>query len=227
MEVAGKPLIQHVYERARNAKRLNALWIATDDTRIREAAESFGAEVVMTSSAHTSGTERIAEAVQDCEVDIVVNIQADEPLVAPQMIDLLVETLRKEKKEVGVATLFRPLRRLADEEDISNPNVVKVVMDLRGYALYFSRTAIPHPRPGGSNPPSYLKHLGLYAYRKELLLRWSGWKRSPLEEAEGLEQLRLLENGEKIRLVESPYNTVGVDTHEDLEKVRKLLEKDA
>lgn len=226
MEVAGKPLVQHVYERVRKAKALDALLIATDDARVRAAALSFGAEVVMTSPTLASGTDRVAAVVKKLAVTYVVNIQADEPLVAPAMIDLLVETIKKEKKDVGMVTLFRPLRRLADKEEISNPNVVKVVMDPEGYALYFSRATIPfHRKDVLPKTPGYHKHLGFYAYRKELLLRMAAMNPSPLEQAEGLEQLRLLENGEKIRLIQSPYNTVGVDTHEDLEKVRKILEK--
>ena len=226
LEVGGKPLLQHVYERAKKAKRLDELWIATEDNRIRQIASSFGAEVVMTSPTHVSGTDRVAEVAKKVSVQYLVNIQADEPLVAPAMIDLLVEALKKETKEVGMATLYRPLRRLADKEDLENPNVVKVVMDRKGYALYFSRTIIPfHRKSSLSRSPSYFKHLGFYAYRKEFLLRLTGMTPSSLEQAEGLEQLRVLENGEKIRLVESPYNTIGVDTHEDLEKVRKILEK--
>ena len=226
LEVAGKPLLQHVYERARKAKRLDALWIATDDHRIRQIASSFGAEVVMTSPTHTSGTDRVAEVAKKVAVEYIVNIQGDEPLVAPAMIDLLVETLQKEKKEVGMATLYRPLRRLADKENLLNPNIVKVVMDRKGYAIYFSRATIPfHRKSPLSGTPAYFKHLGFYAYRKEFLLRMTAIEPSSLERAEGLEQLRVLENGEKIRLVESPFNTIGVDTHEDLERVRKILEK--
>lgn len=225
--VAGKPLLQHVYERAKKAKKLDALWIATDDNRIRQIASSFGAEVVMTSPTHASGTDRVAEAVKKVAVQVVVNIQADEPLVAPTMIDLLIETLKKETKEVGMATLYRPLRRLADKDDLENPNVVKVVMDRKGYALYFSRSVVPFHRksPSAGGSPPYFKHLGFYAYRKEFLLRLTETAPSPLEQAEGLEQLRVLENGGKIRMAESPHNTIGVDTHEDLEKVRKILEK--
>lgn len=226
LKIAGKPVIQHVYERAKKAKLLDALWIATDDARIKAVASSFGAEVVMTSSTHTSGTDRLAEVVRKLSVPYVVNIQADEPLVAPAMVDLLVETLEKEKKEVGIVTLYRPLRRLADKEDISNPNVVKVVMDREHYAVYFSRATIPyHRKTTPSGPPVYYKHLGFYAYRRDFLLRFSAMEPSPLEQAEGLEQLRVLENGGKIRMAESPYNTIGVDTHEDLEKVRKILER--
>jgi len=225
IDIAGKPLIQHVYERARKAKRLDALWVATDDKRIQQTAESFGAKAIMTSPDHRSGTDRIAEVIETLPIKIVVNIQADEPLVAPSMIDLLIETLQKEKQDVGVTTLYRPLRRLTDEGDLTDPNVVKVVMDQKKYALYFSRSAIPFSKQT-SKTSNYSKHLGFYAYRKELLLRWSQFLPSPLEESEGLEQLRLLEHGEKIRMVESPFNTVGVDTHEDLEKVRRILEKE-
>jgi len=196
MKVAGKPLIQHVYERASKAKQLQALWIATDDQRIEQTAKAFGAKVVKTSPIHTSGTDRVAEVVKDVDVQYVVNIQGDEPLVAPVMVDLLVETLKQEKKEVGVVSFYRPLRRLADKEDILSPNVVKVVMDHEEYALYFSRSVIPFQRKmPGAKLATYKKHLGFYAYRKETLLRFTEMNPSPLEEVEGLEQLRLLEQG--------------------------------
>ncbi|MBI4435916.1 MAG: 3-deoxy-manno-octulosonate cytidylyltransferase [Candidatus Omnitrophica bacterium] len=226
LEIAGKPLVQHVYERARKAKQLDELWIATDDPRVQWAASSFGAKVVMTSPTHTSGTDRVAEVVRKMKVKQVVNIQADEPLVAPAMVDLLVETLKGEPKEVGMATLCRPLRRLVDQKDLTNPHVVKVVMDLKGYAIYFSRAAVPfHRTPSSFKSPRYFKHLGFYAYRQEFLLRFTTLAPSPLELTEGLEQLRALEHGEKIRVVQSPFDTVGVDTYEDLEKVRRILEK--
>lgn len=226
LKVAGKPLLQHVYERAKKARKLDALWIATDDNRIQQVAASFGAEVVMTSPSHASGTDRVAEVARKVSVQYIVNIQADEPLVAPSMVDLLVEALKQEPKAIGMATLYRPLRRLVDKEDLENPNVVKVVMDRNAYALYFSRAVVPFHRKNTSTPsPAYFKHLGFYAYRKEFLLRLTEMAPSPLEQAEGLEQLRVLENGESIRMVESPYDTIGVDTHDDLEKIRNLLEK--
>jgi len=226
LEIAGKPLIQHVYERARKAKQLDDLWIATDEPRVQRVASSFGAKVVMTSPAHASGTDRVAEVVRKTKAKQVVNIQADEPLVAPAMVDLLVETLKGEPKEVGMATLCRPLRRLVDQKDLANPHVVKVVMDLKGYAIYFSRSAIPfHRIPSSFRSPRYFKHLGFYAYRREFLLRLTAMEPTPLELSEGLEQLRALENGEKIRVVVSPFDTIGVDTYEDLERVRRILEK--
>ncbi len=227
LDIGGKPLVQHVYERAKKSKELEELWIATDDSRIAEAAKGFGAKVIMTSSTHLSGTDRVAEVARQNSVKFIVNIQADEPLVAPAMIDLLVSALKKEGEEVGMASLYRPLRRLADEKDLLSPNVVKVIMDRKGYALYFSRGVIPFHRksPSFSGTPPYFKHLGFYAYRRDFLLYLTSLEPSPLELTEGLEQLRVLENGGKIRMVKSPFDTVGVDTYEDLERVRKILGK--
>jgi len=233
LPIAGKPLIQHVYEKACQAKRLEEVWIATDDQRVREAAVRFGAKCVLTSPFHLSGTDRVVEVVSNVDVERVVNIQGDEPLLEPSMIDTLMEGMEKDPS-VQMATLCHPI---LDERDLGNPSVVKVVRDLRGDALYFSRHPIPYVRsldlPGRSSrtspreedSPGY-RHIGIYAYTKSFLLEWPKLRPTPLELKEGLEQLRVLEHGYRIRVFESPYETLGVDTMEDLERVRDILEKD-
>ncbi|GIU74110.1 MAG: 3-deoxy-manno-octulosonate cytidylyltransferase [Bryobacteraceae bacterium] len=213
--IDGRPMIQHVWERARLARHLNRVLVATDDDRIAAAARGFGAEVAMTSPAHASGTDRVAEAAAATDAEIIVNIQGDEPLIEPDAIDLAVSTLLDDPR-CQMATLKRKIERA---EDIGNPNVVKVVTSLDGWALYFSRSPVPYGRDG---TPVCWKHIGLYVYRRGLLLGYGALRRGPLEEAERLEQLRALENGIGIRVAETEYDTIGVDTPEDLEAVLKL-----
>ncbi len=208
-------MIQHVWERARLCPLLSRLLVATDDTRIAEAARGFGAEAVMTSPDHASGTDRAAEAAAATDADVIVNIQGDEPLIDPDAIRLAISTLLDDPR-CRMATLKR---RIAAPADIANPNVVKVVASLDGWALYFSRAPIPAHRGGAAVS---WKHIGLYVYRRDLLLSYSSLPRGPLEESEKLEQLRALENGIGIRVAETDYDTIGVDTPEDLEAVLKL-----
>ncbi len=208
-------MIQHVWERARLCPLLSRLLVATDDTRIAEAARGFGAEAVMTSPDHASGTDRAAEAAAATDADVIVNIQGDEPLIDPDAIRLAISTLLDDPR-CRMATLKR---RIAAPADIANPNVVKVVASLDGWALYFSRAPIPSHRGGAAVS---WKHIGLYVYRRDLLLSYSSLPRGPLEESEKLEQLRALENGIGIRVAETDYDTIGVDTPEDLEAVLKL-----
>ncbi len=213
-------MIQHVYERARQASLLDDVIVATDDERIRGAVGAFGGQTVMTSPHHTSGTDRIGEAVKDVEVDIVVNIQGDEPLIDPSAIDAVVEPLLKDSS-VSMATL---MQELTDPKDHADPNLVKVVTDKAGFALYFSRSMIPYPR----NRPDYhiYGHIGIYAYRKDFLLQYIKLEPTILEKTESLEQLRVLENGFCIKVVEvEHYQGVGVDTQEDLERARSLIGK--
>ena len=232
LPIGGKPLVQHVYEKACRSRHLEAVWIATDDQRVQEAAVRFGAKCVMTSSSHRSGTDRIAEVISEVEVARVVNLQADEPLLEPAMIDTLLEGMEKDSS-IQMATLCHAI---LDERDLANPNVVKVVRDCDGNALYFSRHPIPYLRsldaPWDSsrfawqekdNP--WHKHIGIYAYTKPFLMTWRRLTPTPLEQSEGLEQLRVLEHGLRIRVFDSPYETLGVDTMEDLERVRKRIEK--
>lgn len=213
-------MVEHVYRRAQAAASVQAVLVATDDLRIRDAVAHFGGDVRMTETGHRSGTERLAEAVRDLHCDIVVNVQADEPLVDPAAIDLAVEALFT-APETPMSTARC---RLADAREISDPNVVKVVIDSGGYALYFSRSPIPYRMPAGDTIPGGVhKHVGLYAYRRPFLLHIAALEPTPLEQAERLEQLRVLEHGYRLRTVEIPGAPVGVDTPEDLERVRNLM----
>ncbi len=219
--LGGKPLIQHVYERGASARSLERVLVATDDERILEAVRKFGGEAVLTSPEHPSGTDRLAEVARGLEAGTYVNIQGDEPLVDPRDIDALVERLRTDPS-VDMATLRSPIR---DRDDFENPNVVKVVCDGAGNALYFSRSPIPH-RGDGEVTGAY-RHQGLYAYRRGLLLEITATAPGTLERAERLEQLRVLETGRGIRVLDALGPSIGVDTPEDLERVRRILDRDA
>jgi len=215
--IAGKTMLQHVYERASQARYLSKLIIATDDQRIRDAARSFGAPVQMTRSDHPSGTDRVAEVASSDHAEVIVNIQGDEPLIDPEAVDVATLALLGEP-DIPMATLKK---RIEDPSEIDNPNVVKVVSDLAGNAIYFSRCPIPYARGGGV---VHYKHIGIYVYSREFLLAYSGLPVGPLEQAERLEQLRALENGYRVRVVETEYESLGVDTPEDLERVTALFE---
>lgn len=218
-DIHGRPMIQLVYEAAKRAETLASVVVATDDERIRDAVRGFGGEAAMTSSRHASGTDRVAEVAEGSGAGIVVNIQGDEPLIDPRMIDECVGALRA-SGGAGLSTLVKPIGEGAFEDRA----VVKVVRDLRGRALYFSRSLIPFPRHRG---PEFVvfEHVGLYAYTSECLFRLSRLPQTPLERIEGLEQLRALENGIPIQTVETRCTgeLVSVDTQEDLERVREIL----
>lgn len=216
-DLGGKPVIQHVWENAKKSKMLEDLVIAADDERIIKEAQNFNAKVVYTSPDQPSGSDRLAEVVNPLDVEVIINIQGDEPLVRPDMIDELARTILDDKK-IQMATL---IKRIEDENEIRNPNVVKVVVDKNGNALYFSRSAIPYRRFETS--PVYYKHLGLYAYTKDFLFVFVNLPKSHLEMTEGLEQLRALENGFRIKTVETKFDTIGIDTPEDLERARQAL----
>jgi 3-deoxy-manno-octulosonate cytidylyltransferase (CMP-KDO synthetase) len=229
-DIHGKPMIQHVHERVRRARRPDRVLVATDDERIAAVVRGFGGEVVMTSPDHATGTDRLAEAAAATDAEIVVNVQGDEPMLDPEGIDAAVEALARDPG-LDISTLSLPLR---DVEEMLSPSVVKVVTDARGLALYFSRSPIPMVRDGASDPRAAAalavarglarKHVGLYAYRRASLLRFATLPPSPLEEAEGLEQLRALHHGMRIRVVEREgVAGPAVDTAEDLERVRALL----
>jgi len=218
-QICGKPMIQHVWERAKKAIALDELLIATEDERVKAVAERLGAKVVLTAKEHKSGTDRLTEAVFSIDAKIIVNIQGDEPLVHPSMIDILVDALSSDKS-VQMATLAK---RIDDPAQVNDPNVVKVVCDRSGYALYFSRSPIPYPRQ--KEQAHYYKHIGLYAYTKDFLFTFAKLRVSPLELAEGLEQLRVLSDGYKIKVLQTEYDTISVDTPEDLKKAEALLEK--
>ena len=213
-------MLQHVFERARASRYLSEVFIATDDARIADAAMSFGAPVRMTRSDHPSGTDRVAEVASASSADIVVNIQGDEPLLDPNAIDIAILSLLDDP-EVPMGTLKK---RIENSEEISNPNVVKVITDRLDRAIYFSRLPIPYVREGDAYSMTRFKHIGLYVYRREFLLNYPDLPVGPLEQAERLEQLRALENGFPIRVAETEYESLGVDTPEDFERVSKLFE---
>ncbi|MGH9583258.1 MAG: 3-deoxy-manno-octulosonate cytidylyltransferase [Bryobacteraceae bacterium] len=218
--LAGKPMLQHVYERAQLSRYLTNLLIATDDERIASAARAFGASVRMTRPDHASGTDRAAEIASSEDAALYVNIQGDEPLIDPEAIDAAILAAHGDDS-VSMGTLKK---RITDPADIPNTNVVKVVTNLLGDAIYFSRCPIPHEREGSSGLPLLFKHVGLYVYRREFLIRYPDLTTGPLERAERLEQLRALENGYRIRVVETDYESLGVDTPEDLDRVNELFE---
>ena len=211
-------MIEHVWERASKSSYLTDLVIATDDERIASVARRFGARVRMTSQHHPTGTDRLAEVASAIEASLYVNIQGDEPLINPEAIDAAILPLTDEP-ELAMGTLRKKID-FADE--VQNPNVVKVVTNLAGDAIYFSRSAIPFERDGRDGLPVYYKHIGLYVYRRDLLLKYPDLKVGPLEEAERLEQLRALENGFRIRVVDTEYESLGVDTPQDLERVNTI-----
>lgn len=228
----GKPLIQHVYEGCLGASLVKDVMVATDSEAILEKVLSFGGKAVMTSSKHLSGTDRVAEVVSQLDYDIIVNVQGDEPLINPQMIDDVVDLLSDSSADMGTLT-----KKIDNPEDIMDPNVVKIVFDKDNFALYFSRSPIPYHREllgsigfnvivkEKSLPDDFVmyKHVGIYSYRKEVLLRLSSMRQTRLEEIERLEQLRALENGIKIKVKETIFETIGVDTPEDMERVEEWL----
>jgi 3-deoxy-manno-octulosonate cytidylyltransferase (CMP-KDO synthetase) len=211
-------MLEHVYERALMSRYLTTVIIATDDRRIYNEARRFGARAQMTRADHVSGTDRVAEVASAFEdAELVVNIQGDEPLIDPTAIDTALLPLLEEPA-IPMGTLKK---RIEDPREVSDPNVVKVVTDRFENAIYFSRSTIPHPREGEAF--THFKHIGLYVYRRNFLLRYPDLPAGPLERAERLEQLRALENGFRIRVVETEYESLGVDTPADLERVRGLF----
>ena len=215
--LSSKTVLQHVYERARQSRYLTGVIVATDDQRVYEAARGFGANVRMTRADHISGTDRVAEVASTEESAVVVNIQGDEPLIDPAAIDAAILPVVHDT-DVVMATLKK---KIEDPREIADPNVVKVVTNHAGDAIYFSRCAIPYAREQGG---VWFKHIGLYVYRRDFLLAYSQLPVGPLERAERLEQLRALENGYPIRVIETEYESLGVDTPEDLERVSRLFE---
>ncbi|MCX5700708.1 MAG: 3-deoxy-manno-octulosonate cytidylyltransferase [Candidatus Omnitrophica bacterium] len=222
-KILGKPMIQHVWERAKQAKCLDDIIIACDNESVARVAQEFGAKVVITSKDHTCGTDRISEVINPLDVKIVVNIQGDEPLIHPTMIDSVARALL-EDKSLNMATL---MKRIDDAQSVSDPNVVKVVVDRNNFALYFSRSAIPYFANNSEiKDPVYFKHIGLYAYTKDFIFTYRNLPVSILEQIEKLEQLRVLDGGFRIKVIETKYDTVGVDTQSDLEKVEAYLREE-
>ena len=238
VEIAGKPMVCWVAERARAARNVDRVIVATDSQQIVDAVQRNGIEVVLTSPDHTSGTDRVAEVADNIpEAEIVVNVQGDEPMISPATIERAVETMAQEISKTngaGIVTTWEPIESISD---LLNPDLVKVVLDGNDNAVYFSRSPIPYPRDAvkrhGSpdaalyNEPELLtlfrKHTGLYVYRRDVLLEFTKWPASRLEQIEALEQLRALEHGVKIKVVEACAASTGVDTVADLERVRKLM----
>lgn len=221
IEIAGKPMVQHVWERARAAKSVSDVLIATDDERIVQAVEKFGGKAVMTRADHRSGTERVAEVAARGDGIIYVNVQGDEPLIDPAAIETAVQILLDDDT-VRVATLAAPI---ASAKDVMDQNITKVVLDFESDALYFSRAPIPWVRD--SNAPvraKHLKHLGIYVFQRDALLEFPTFPYGELERVEQLEQLRWLENGFKIRVAEAPFDAVSVDVPEDVARVEKLIQ---
>ena len=214
-DIAGKPMIVRVYERAVQAKRVQDVVVATDDERIRTAVEEHGGRAVMTRTDHATGTDRLAEVAEKMtDYDLIINVQGDEPLIDPTVIDALVKPFLADAR-LSMATAKT---LLTDEEEIANPNNVKVITDLTGNALYFSRARIPYARNEGAN---VYKHIGIYAYRRDFLLSYARMAQTPLERSESLEQLRVLENGHRIHVIETDAVFIGVDTEEDLTAVNE------
>jgi 3-deoxy-manno-octulosonate cytidylyltransferase (CMP-KDO synthetase) len=219
-DIGGKPMIQHVWERAKQALLLDDLIIACDDERVAAVAKEFGANVVMTAKQHVCGTDRIAEVVNPLECKVIINIQGDEPLLHPTMIDNVARVLLDDAT-LNMATI---IKRITDPASIADPHVVKAVVDKNGFAMYFSRAPIPFlAHSSDVKDPVYYKHIGLYGYTKDFLFTFKNLKPSHLEKIEKLEQLRVLEEGYKIKLIETKYETIGVDTAEDLAKLKDYL----
>jgi 3-deoxy-manno-octulosonate cytidylyltransferase (CMP-KDO synthetase) len=220
--IAGKPLVQHVWERSQKAAGIDQVIVATDDQRIAEAAFDFGAEVSLTSPKHRSGTDRIAEVAAKLPgVTHLINVQGDEPMIDPRLISRLAKTLMAEKS-LEMITAADPI---STPEDVANPNIVKVVLDRAGNALYFSRSPLPYLRDATAGPVRYLRHQGIYGYSRKFLLQFVKWKPGTLEKIESLEQLRALENGARIRVVVTKSRGIGVDTPQDAKVAENLLGK--
>jgi 3-deoxy-manno-octulosonate cytidylyltransferase (CMP-KDO synthetase) len=219
-DICGKPMIQHVWERAKEARLLDEVVIACDSEAVAERAKKFKAKCVMTSRDHACGTDRIIEVVNPLDVRVVINIQGDEPLVHPSMIDCVAQAMLDDRS-LSVATI---MKKITDPAVVNDPNVVKVVVDKNNFALYFSRSPIPHLAHNSEvKNPDYYKHFGLYGYTKDFLFTFKNLPVSKLERTEKLEQLRVLQEGFRIKVVETNFDTVSVDVESDLERVRQLL----
>jgi 3-deoxy-manno-octulosonate cytidylyltransferase (CMP-KDO synthetase) len=223
-DIGGRPMIEHVYRRAASARHVDAVIVATDDVRIVDAVQKFGGDARMTRADHATGTDRIAEIAATLDCDLVVNLQGDEPLIDPASIDEAIEPFRDDPR-LEMTSLCQQFH---DTEDPGDPHIVKVVTDRLGFALYFSRATIPFSRDAHAvRSRSAFKHIGLYVQRREFLLKIASLEPTPLEKTEALEQLRVLEHGFSIRMVQTQYDSIGVDTPQDLERVRRLLMVDA
>ena len=218
-DICGHTMVEWVYKRASKSK-LDGVVVATDDERIVDEVKSFGGNVILTRKDHINGTSRIAEVCETyIDYDVIVNIQGDEPLIEPDMINSIIDSFI-EDNTIPMSTLKY---KLTDMTEIENPNAVKVVTDKNDFAIYFSRSVIPYPR--NLNMDNYYKHVGIYGYKRDFVMEYAKMASTPLELSESLEQLRVLENGYKIKVLETPYKIIGVDTQEELERVREYITK--
>ena len=218
-DICGHTMVEWVYKRALKSK-LDGVVVATDDERIVDEVKSFGGNVILTRKDHINGTSRIAEVCETyIDYDVIVNIQGDEPLIEPDMINSIIDSF-VEDNTIPMSTLKY---KLTDMAEIENPNAVKVVTDKNDFAIYFSRSVIPYPR--NLNMDNYYKHVGIYGYKRDFVMEYAKMASTPLELSESLEQLRVLENGYKIKVLETPYKIIGVDTQEELERVREYITK--
>ena len=218
-DICGHTMVEWVYKRALKSK-LDGVVVATDDERIVDEVKSFGGNVILTRKDHINGTSRIAEVCETyTDYDVIVNIQGDEPLIEPDMINSIIDSFI-EDNTIPMSTLKY---KLTDMAEIENPNAVKVVTDKNDFAIYFSRSVIPYPR--NLNMNNYYKHVGIYGYKRDFVMEYAKMESTPLELSESLEQLRVLENGYKIKVLETPYKIIGVDTQEELERVREYITK--
>lgn len=218
-DICGHTMIEWVYKRTK-LSNLDEVVVATDDERIYKEVERFGGKAILTSKEHENGTSRIAEVCTKYEdYDVIVNVQGDEPLIEPEMINSIINSF-KEDDTISISTLKYKIDTM---EEIENPNYVKVITDKKGYALYFSRSVIPYPRK--LDIQNYYKHVGIYGYKRDFVVEYAKMEPTPLELSESLEQLRALENGYRIKVMETPYKIIGVDTQEELEKVREYIKE--
>jgi len=217
-EILGEAMIVRVYKAVEKCEMIDAVYVATDDLRIKDRVEEAGGRVIMTSDQHQSGTDRIAEAAEQIEAELIVNVQGDEPLIKAESIALALKPFSREKN-LKMSTLKRKI----GVKEAENPDLVKVITDHNDYALYFSRSPVPYYRKAELDGQNYYQHIGLYVYRRDFLLQYAKMERTPLEKAESLEQLRALENGYKIKVLETEAKLIGVDRREDIELVEKAL----
>ena len=219
-EILGEAMIVRVYRSVAECELIDQVYVATDDLRIKNTVEKAGGKAIMTSANHQSGTDRIAEAAAEIDAELIVNVQGDEPLIKAQSIAQAVKPFAKEE-ELKMSTLKRKITAQKAED----PDLVKVITDQDDYALYFSRSAIPYYRDAEAEEKNYYQHIGLYVFRKDFLLKYAEMERTPLEKAESLEQLRALENGFRIKVLETDASLIGVDRREDIKKVEKVLKQ--
>jgi 3-deoxy-manno-octulosonate cytidylyltransferase (CMP-KDO synthetase) len=227
LDICSKPMIEHVYNSALKAEGVDAVYIATDSKEVEEVCKTFTQNVIMTSTKHESGTDRLAEAIKEIECDNIINVQGDEPLMDSNLITLLADALSSGVEMVSA------MHKIKTTEELKSPNAVKVTVDKNSNALYFSRSIIPHHRDEWESllnhhttipePLAFFKHIGIYGYKKEFLEEYSTMEQTYLEKLEKLEQLRVLENGYKIKMIETEYEPVGVDVQADLERVREIM----